>query len=138
MRRCPRPAVLLIAGALVVGGTASAALVASAPGGAPADGVRRTGVATSASAPAVGSGNAVSDPGARLTRLALARPLLQAREDAVRSGRRDLWAATLDPAAPAFRVRQLTVFDRIRRLPLTTWHYELVDVEDAAPALRAA
>jgi hypothetical protein len=137
MRRRPSPAVLLVAGALVVGGTASAALVASAPG----EVVGRALPAGSAAAPvlpASRTGNAAATPGTRLQRLAAARPLLQAREGAVRSGRRDAWAAALDPTATAFRRRQLDVFDRIRRLPLTTWRYELVDAEDAAPAVRAA
>jgi hypothetical protein len=75
------------------------------------------------------SATAVADMPGSSTRVAAVRPLVDRRADAVRTGSRAGWAATVDDSAASreFRTRQLAEFDRLRLLPIRAWRYELVE-----------
>jgi hypothetical protein len=53
--------------------------------------------------------------------------LFRRRAQAVLHGDSRAWRSTLDPRSPAFVRQQITLFERLRLLPLTAWSYSSLD-----------
>jgi len=114
----PGSAVLLLAGLLVVGGTATAGIAASLPD---------TPRPSSTSQPAVRSDEAAVPPA--LVPVEVAGRLLDQRARAARTGDLAAWTGVLDPGAVAFRVSQQAALRRLRLLPISSFTYQVIGAD---------
>jgi hypothetical protein len=62
--------------------------------------------------------------------------LLAERARAIRNGDKAAFLATVDPVAVQFRARQSQLFDRMARVPLGRWDYDLAGTGPALPDAR--
>ena len=122
----PGSAVLLLAGLLVVGGTATAGVVASLPDARPS----ATSRPSSTARPSVRSDEAAVPPA--LGPVEVAGRLLDQRARAARTGDVVAWTGVVAPEAVAFRVRQQVALRRLRLLPISSFRYEVIGA-DAVP-----
>jgi hypothetical protein len=78
-----------------------------------------------AAQPSESTAGRTADNAAALVRHDAATQLFEARSRAVLAHDKASFVAQIDPAAPRFRQRQATVFDRLAKVPLAAWEYDV-------------